>query len=165
MELVGPVEALSDAACEVWDAVAAGGWSPTAVTDTLGAVDVLAAALARLGPDAEQALAPVLAATARLRTIVTTPADSEDRHTPSRATGRSRAPTAQRRRDDPQWWAGRDMRVAEELWCDAQEGAGGRLAELFAALPPKAMTEALDRRQRGERWPQVLDDLTRRTGS
>lgn len=87
MDLMGRVEALSDAACEVWDAVVAGGWSPMAVTDTLGAIDVLVAALARLGPDAEQALAPVLAATSRIRTIATQE-DSKDRHSPSRASGR-----------------------------------------------------------------------------
>ena len=164
MELAGQVEALSDAACGVWDTVEASGWSPSAAADTLGVVDALAAALAQLGPEVRTALTPVLAATAEARAIITGPGKDETRsNLSSRAADGRRGPTEQRRRADPQWWTGRDMRVAEQLWCDQQEGRGGELAELFAALPPRAMIEAVDRRQRGERWRQVLEDLTSRT--
>jgi hypothetical protein len=39
------------------------------------------------------------------------------------------------------------------------------LADLFAALPPRAMIEAVNRRHRGEKWRPVLEGLTRRLGA
>ncbi|MFD4833238.1 hypothetical protein ACFWPV_25775 [Streptomyces uncialis] len=154
MELAGRVEVLSDAAVEVWEAVDTGGWSPSAAADTLGAVDVLVAALARLDPEAAAALAQVPAATAAVRALLTAPGAGSERSGPSGTRGRDRDPG---RHADPEFWIHRDMRVAEQLWCDAQEGRGGELADLFAALPPRAMVEAVDRRYRGEKWRPVLD--------
>ncbi|MYR28089.1 MULTISPECIES: hypothetical protein [unclassified Streptomyces] len=52
--------------------------------------------------------------------------------------------------------------MAEQLWWGEQEGRGGPLAVMFAALPPRAMEEAVTRRLDGEVWPEVLEDLTRR---
>ncbi|MEU9623856.1 hypothetical protein [Streptomyces sp. NPDC048155] len=54
--------------------------------------------------------------------------------------------------------------MAEQLWWGAQEGRGGELADLFAALPPQAMVEAVDRRRGGEQWPAVLEELAHRYG-
>ncbi|MFJ7258217.1 hypothetical protein ACIQWV_38265 [Streptomyces sp. NPDC098085] len=69
-----------------------------------------------------------------------------------------------RRQAVPEFWISRDARVAEQLWWGAQEGRGGELADLFAALPPQAMVEAVDRRRGGEQWPAVLEELAHRYG-
>ncbi|MFF4082784.1 hypothetical protein ACFYZN_25810 [Streptomyces sp. NPDC001777] len=53
------------------------------------------------------------------------------------------------------------MMVAEQLWQGEQEDRGGPLAEMFAALPPRVMEEAVTRRLNGEVWQQVLEDLPR----
>ncbi|MFE4177483.1 hypothetical protein ACFRR7_36515 [Streptomyces sp. NPDC056909] len=157
------METLSDAACEVLVAVTANGWSSTAAADALGTVDVLVAALGWLGPDAEEALAPVLSATAAIRVLLSAPPPPSDVAALSKARRRNR-PTDRRFRE-PSYWINRDARVAEQLWVDSQEGRGGELADLFAALPPRDMIEAVDRRSRGEKWHLVLVDLTRRHGA
>ncbi|MGW1188795.1 hypothetical protein [Streptomyces sp. NPDC002559] len=51
------------------------------------------------------------------------------------------------------------MVVAEQLWWGEQEGRDGLLADMFAALPPRVMEEAVNRRLNGEVWQQVLEDL------
>ncbi|MFD8821120.1 hypothetical protein ACFV1C_01920 [Streptomyces sp. NPDC059605] len=51
------------------------------------------------------------------------------------------------------------MVVAEQLWWGEQEGRDGPLADMFAALPPRVMEEAVTRRLNGEVWQQVLEDL------
>ncbi|MFD8828707.1 hypothetical protein ACFV1C_41040, partial [Streptomyces sp. NPDC059605] len=75
MELPERVGVLSDVACEVWEAVVEDGWSPSAASDTLAAVDALVDALARIGPEFAEVLAPALTATAAARALL---ANSED---------------------------------------------------------------------------------------
>ncbi|MFI6158191.1 hypothetical protein ACIBCA_36505 [Kitasatospora sp. NPDC051170] len=111
-------EALIDAVCELTERVDADGWSPSATADTLGAVDALLQLLGRLGPEADTALQPALAATARVRALLaagTLPA----------------APPARRRWQDgpqpgdrPEDWAERDPDVAERLWFEEQRALG-----------------------------------------
>ncbi len=43
---------------------------------------------------------------------------------------------------------------------NAQEGRGGELADMFAALPPQAM----NRRSLPQHWRPLLEELTRRYG-
>jgi len=162
MELPERVEVLSDAACEVWEAVAEDGWSPSAVSDTLATVDALVDALARLGPEFVGALAPARAVTAAARAFLMGPED--DREATS-LRGAPRATTAGApagRHTVPEFWINRNMVVAEQLWWGEQEGRGGPLADMFAALPPRAMEEAVLWRLNGEAWHEVLEDLTRR---
>ncbi|WP_327180393.1 hypothetical protein OG599_34990 (plasmid) [Streptomyces sp. NBC_01335] len=52
--------------------------------------------------------------------------------------------------------------MAEQLWWGAQAGRGGPLADMFAALAPRAMEEAVLRRGQGEDWHTPLEDLSRR---
>lgn len=59
--------AVADAACELADTATPTAWSTSAVEDALDAIDVLAAALAAIGPEAERILAQVPAASAALR--------------------------------------------------------------------------------------------------
>ncbi|MFJ3198530.1 hypothetical protein ACIPJQ_38560 [Streptomyces griseoviridis] len=59
--------AVADAACELADTVTPAAWSASAVEDALEAIDVLAAALAAIGPEAERILAQVPSASAALR--------------------------------------------------------------------------------------------------
>ncbi|MFF3558222.1 hypothetical protein ACFYXL_32965 [Streptomyces tsukubensis] len=162
MELPERVEGLSDAACEVWEAVTEGGWSPSAASDTLATVDVLVDALARLGPQFAEALTPALAATAAARALLANSEDSRQvpglRGAPQAATG----PAFAGRHTVPEFWISRNMMVAEQLWWGEQEGRGGPVADMFAALPPRAMEEAVLRRRNGEVWNEVLEDLTRR---
>lgn len=166
MELPERVEVLSDAACEVWEAVAKGGWSPSAASDTLAAVDALVDALARLGPRFAEVLAPALAATAAARALLPNSKDGRE-FTGLRSASRATAdPAPAGRHTVPEFWITRNVVVAEQLWWDEQEGRGGPLADMFAALPPRAMEEAVTRRLRGEVWQEVLEDLTRSlTGS
>ncbi|MFI2215203.1 hypothetical protein [Streptomyces sp. NPDC020141] len=159
MELPERVEVLSDTACEVWEAVSTGGWEPSSAADALGAVDVLVAALARLGPEAAAALEQVPAATAAVRALLTAPGAGPERSGPSGTRGRDREPG---RHTVPEFWITRNAMVAEQLWWGEQEGRGGPLADMFAALPPRAMEEAVTRRLDGEVWHQVLEDLTHR---
>ncbi|MEU4733010.1 hypothetical protein [Streptomyces sp. NPDC023588] len=66
-------DAVADAACHLYDAVAPwgpgapGGWSRTAAEDAAEAIETTAHALASAGPGAEVVLAPVHAALADLR--------------------------------------------------------------------------------------------------
>ncbi|MGW1468462.1 hypothetical protein ACWCPT_29470 [Streptomyces sp. NPDC002308] len=64
----------------------------------------------------------------------------------------------------PEYWIGRDSRVAEVLWWDAQPHRRGLLADVFAALPPKAKVEAVNRRARPEDWGPLLEELAQRYG-
>ncbi|MDJ0466807.1 hypothetical protein [Streptomyces sp. H27-C3] len=146
MELQGSVEVLPDA-------VTAAGRADSGDGDTLDVLEVLVAALGRLGPEAEAALAPGAgrdgrrcASTSWRPTIL------------GCGRGAGRPPDGRHR--DPVYWINRDARDAEQLWLDAQEGRDKELADLFAALPLRAMIEALDRRHRGEKWRPVLEDLT-----
>ncbi|MFZ4240841.1 hypothetical protein ACOZGD_37475 [Streptomyces murinus] len=163
MELPERVEALSDAACEVWEAVAESGWSALAASDTLATVDALVDALARIGPEFAEVLAPALAATAAARALLARCEDgSEDgsEATGPRGAARTTAgPAPAGRHTVPEFWITRNMVVAEQLWWGEQEGRGGPLAEMFAALPPRAMEEAVTRRLAGEVWQEVLEDL------
>ncbi|MFI5808363.1 hypothetical protein [Streptomyces sp. NPDC051561] len=71
----------ADAACQLDDVVQVAGWPETAgcaVDDALEGIDVLAVALARLGPEAEQLLAPVWAATISLREHLGLPTAADD---------------------------------------------------------------------------------------
>ncbi|MEU9303733.1 hypothetical protein [Streptomyces sp. NPDC048269] len=75
-------DAVADAACHLYDAVAPwgtgvpGGWSRTAAEDAAEAIETTAHALAYLDPGAEVVLAPVHAALAELRRkLGLTPAD------------------------------------------------------------------------------------------
>ncbi|MFF3019702.1 hypothetical protein [Streptomyces sp. NPDC057939] len=162
MELPERVEVLSDAACEVWEAVAKDGWSPSATSDTLATVDALVDALARLGPEFAEVLAPALAATVAARALLAGCEDGQEvtglRGAPRTVAG----PASAGRHTVPEFWIARNMVVAEQLWWGEQEGRGGPLADMFAALPPRAMEEAVTRRLDGEVWPEVLEDLTRR---
>ncbi|MFD9794722.1 hypothetical protein ACFWXK_27680 [Streptomyces sp. NPDC059070] len=162
MELPERVVVLSDAAVEVWEAVGRDGWSASSASDTLATVDALVDALARLGPQFAGALAPARAATAAARALL---ADSEDgRELPGleSASRTVAGPAPAGRHTVPEFWINRNMVVAEQLWWGEQEGRGGPLAEMFAALPPRAMEEAVTRRLDGEVWQEVLEDLTRR---
>ncbi|WP_327169887.1 hypothetical protein [Streptomyces subrutilus] len=160
MELPERVGLLSDAACEVWEAVAEGGWSSSAASDTLATVDALVDALARLGPEFAGALAPARAATSVARALLMR---SEDAREATGMRGAPRTATAGApagRHTVPEFWISRNMVVAEQLWWGEQEGRGGPLADMFAALLPRAMEEAVTRRLNGEVWHVVLEDLT-----
>ncbi|MFJ2915411.1 hypothetical protein ACIO8F_39860 [Streptomyces sp. NPDC087228] len=164
MKLPERVKVLSDMACEVWEAAIADGWSPSAASDTLATVDALVAALARIGPETEELLAPALAATAKTRTLFVR---SQDARGATGLSGAARpdsapAPEPAGRHTVPEFWITRNVAVAEQLWWGAQEDLGGPLADMFAALPPRAMEEAVLRRLQGEVWHAVLEDLTRR---
>ncbi|WP_162638569.1 hypothetical protein [Streptomyces bacillaris] len=50
--------------------------------------------------------------------------------------------------------------MAETLWLGAQR-EGDEVAEMFAALPPKGMVEAVERRDRPQDWRPLLEELTR----
>ncbi|WP_327180395.1 hypothetical protein OG599_35010 (plasmid) [Streptomyces sp. NBC_01335] len=139
----------------------ADGWSPSAAMEALAAVDALVAALARFGPEAERALAPALAATARARAVVVGPQDGE-RAAALAGAPPPRVPVPAGRHTVPEFWITRNVAVAERLWWGAQEGRGGPLADMFAALPPRAMEEAVLRRRQGEDWRTLLEDLSRR---
>ncbi|MER5852485.1 SMI1/KNR4 family protein [Streptomyces sp. NPDC002012] len=104
--------------------MATGGWSPSAASDTLATVDALIAALAQMGPEAETTLAPALAATAAVRAILTelAPEAAQEQSGPPRA---GQAPAPEQRHAVPEFWIHRDMRVAEQLRWEAQEGRGG----------------------------------------
>ncbi|MGW2841881.1 hypothetical protein ACWCWD_29350 [Streptomyces sp. NPDC001493] len=162
MELSELVEVLSDAACEVWEAVDKEGWSASSASDTLATVDALVDALARLGPQFAGALAPVLAATAAARALLMKSDDGRDASGLPGPPRTAAAPAPAGRHTVPEFWIARDMVVAEQLWWGEQEGRGGPLAVMFAALPPHAMEEAVHRRRQGEVWHEVLEDLTRR---
>ncbi|MFI2740952.1 hypothetical protein [Streptomyces sp. NPDC018711] len=71
-----------DAACRLADIAVPGGWSETAVDDTLVAIDTLAAALAQL----DREVAEVLAATATARRHLGLPVDAEAETAPSTTT-------------------------------------------------------------------------------
>ncbi|MFB7919182.1 hypothetical protein [Streptomyces sp. NPDC056061] len=136
VELPERVEVLSDVACEVWEAVAEDGWSASAASDTLATVDALVDALARIGPQFAGVLAPALAATAAARALLANSEDGREvtglRSAPRAVAGP--APTG--RHTVPEFWINRNMVVAEQLWWGEQEGRGGPLADMFAALPP-----------------------------
>ncbi|MFF7365465.1 hypothetical protein [Streptomyces sp. NPDC008125] len=135
------------------------GWSPSAASDTLGTVDALVDALARLGPEFAEVLAPARAATAAARVLL---ANSEDgRELPPESASRPVAGPAPGRHTVPEFWISRNMVVAEQLWWGEQEGRGGPLADMFAALPPRAIEEAVHRRRQGEVWHEVLESLSR----
>ncbi|MFJ4972691.1 hypothetical protein [Streptomyces sp. NPDC088755] len=153
---------LSDAATEVWDRASTDGWSPSAALDTLGSIEVLLDALNRLGSPVRDALAPALTATTAVRALITASLLRED-HLAS--TAPVRQPRPQGRHREPEYWVHRDMRVAETLWMNAQEGRGGELADMFAALPPKAMIEAMNRRGLPQDWQPLLEELTLRYGA
>ncbi|MFJ1847405.1 hypothetical protein [Streptomyces sp. NPDC088146] len=157
MKLPERVKVLSDMACEVWEAAIADGWSPSAASDTLATVDALVAALTRIGPETEELLAPALAATAKTRTLFVRSQDARGPPACRARPGRTRLRS--RRHTVPEFWI---TRVAEQLWWGAQEDLGGPLADMFAALPPRGMEEAVLRRLQGEVWHAVLEDLTRR---
>ncbi|MFD8822771.1 hypothetical protein ACFV1C_10495 [Streptomyces sp. NPDC059605] len=165
MELPERVGVLPDVACEVWEAVVEGRWSPSEASDTLAAVDVLVDALACLGPEFAGVLAPALTATAAARALLVNAEDGCEvpclRSTSRAAAGQ--APAG--RHTVPEFWNTWNMAVAEQLWWGEQEGRGGPLTDMFAALPPRAMEEAVTRRLNGEDWHQVLEDLTRRHAS
>ncbi|PVC80857.1 hypothetical protein DBP19_35045 [Streptomyces sp. CS090A] len=158
MSLPEQVVLLSDAATEVWDTASAGGWSPSAALDTLGSIEVLLDALNRLGPPVRDALAPALTATTAVRALIAASLLGED-HFAAPAPVRQPGPQEQHRQ--PEYWVHRDMRVAETLWMNAQEGRGGELADMFAALPPQAMIEAMNRRGLPQDWRPLLEELTR----
>ncbi|MFE9387610.1 hypothetical protein ACFYMO_30980 [Streptomyces sp. NPDC007025] len=162
MELPERVEVLSDAAVEVWEAVAKGGWSASAASDTLATVDALVDTLARLGPQFAGALAPARAATAAARALLAGSKDGRELPGLESASRPVAGPVPAGRHTVPEFWNSRNMVVAEQLWWGEQEGRGGPLADMFAALPPRAMEEAVTRRLDGEVWQQVLEDLTRR---
>ncbi|MGW5003115.1 hypothetical protein ACWEP8_36295 [Streptomyces hydrogenans] len=66
-------DAVAEAACELADVTAEGGWSPGAVDDTVEALETLAAAglaTAPLSPPAQRALARLTDASAALRTAI-----------------------------------------------------------------------------------------------
>ncbi|WP_327179881.1 hypothetical protein OG599_34445 [Streptomyces sp. NBC_01335] len=137
----------------------ADGWSPSAAMEALAAVDALVAALARFGPEAARALAPALAATARARELLVGPQDNEGTAARTGAAGQS---SRAGRHPVPEFGITRNAAVAERLWWDAQEGRGGPLTGMFAALPPRAMEEAVLRRSQREVWHTLLEDLSRR---
>ncbi|MBM7054101.1 hypothetical protein [Streptomyces durocortorensis] len=161
MSLPEQVVSLSDASIEVWETASADGWSPSAALDTLGSVEVLLDALNRLGPPVQNALAPALTATTAVRALIAASLLRED-HLASQAPVRQPKPQGQHRQ--PEYWVHRDMRVAETLWMNAQEGRGGELADMFAALPPQAMIEAMNRRGLPQHWRPLLEELTRHYG-
>ncbi|MFI2215191.1 hypothetical protein [Streptomyces sp. NPDC020141] len=66
-----------ESACHLADAVTPTAWSRSAAEDALDAIDVLAAALSRIGPETGEALAAVAAATADARRRLGLPADPE----------------------------------------------------------------------------------------
>lgn len=119
-------------------------------------------ALNRLGTPVRDALAPALTATTAVRALIAASLLRED-HLGSPAPVRQPRPQGQHRQ--PEYWVHRDMRVAETLWMNAQEGRGGELADMFAALPPQAMIEAMNRRGLPQDWRPLLEKLTRRYGA
>lgn len=59
--------AVADAVCELVDTVSPTTWGAGSVEDVVDAIDMLAEALAAIGPEAERALAAIPGATAALR--------------------------------------------------------------------------------------------------
>jgi hypothetical protein len=116
-DLTDRLDALTDAACEMTEPVAAYGWSPTAATDTLGAVEVLLQLLTRLGPAAATALEPARTATTRVRTLI-----ADGTLPPRRRCGPRGAADGTGR--GPATWIERDMQVVETLWWTEQRGLG-----------------------------------------
>ncbi|MGW1189269.1 hypothetical protein [Streptomyces sp. NPDC002559] len=151
MELPERVGVLPDVACEVWEAVVEDEWSPSTPWSTRSPAS---------GRSFAGVLAPALTATAAARARL---ANSEDgREVPGlRSTSRAAAGQAPAGRHTvPEFWNTRNMVVAEQLWWGEQESRCGPLADMFAALPPRAMEEAVTRRLNGE-----VKDLTRRHAS
>ncbi|MFE2728760.1 hypothetical protein [Kitasatospora sp. NPDC059327] len=117
-DLHDQLDTLTDTVCAMTDLVAADGWSPTAATDTLGAVDALLQLLTRLGPEAATTLAPALAATARTRALI------GDATLPAAPAPRRRWQDGPRPGDRPEDWAERDPRTAERLWYEERRALG-----------------------------------------
>ncbi|MGY3341092.1 hypothetical protein ACVW0K_007285 [Streptomyces filamentosus] len=157
MPLSARVEAAAAAADRVASAAARTGWTPPAALRALDAADALLRALDVLGPAARTALLPALAATADLRALIAA-------SLPPPPTSVPRPPAAAPAHRQPAYWVTRDARVAEMLWLGEQKGCGGEAAEQFAALPPKAKVEAMDRRGCPEDWPRLVAELARRYG-
>ncbi|MFD7498034.1 hypothetical protein ACFV8T_37810 [Streptomyces sp. NPDC059832] len=123
-------------------------------------IDTLVSALTRLGPSAQAALVPALTATAALRALITVSPPPQHDAEPQGPRRRQRPSGG--RHSQPEYWMSRDTRVAEALWLNAQPGRRGELADMFAALPPQAMIEAVNRRGTSEDWGPLLEELTRR---
>ncbi|MFI7278583.1 hypothetical protein [Streptomyces sp. NPDC049879] len=155
-DLTERLACLLDDAVAVAEAVTTRGWTPMAAADTLATIDTLTGALGVLGASARDALGPVTVATDRLRALIAA--------TPHQPPTPLLSPRVRRggsdRYRDPQYWLRRDARVAEQLWVGEQRPT--RWGDLFAALPPAAMVEAVTRRHRGEHWHAVLQDLAAR---
>ena len=92
-----PVERYAEvadvAACELADALEASGWTPGATEDAVHAIDTLTAALALLGPEVADLLAPVRPAMAALTAHLAPPGE---RSSPS-ASGSLPVPPPRRR--------------------------------------------------------------------
>lgn len=142
---------LNQAAHRILDTVTVSGWTPDDVQSTLEAVDILITALGRLGPETVTRLAPVWEATEKVRTAPTPP--------PRRGVAYPRRPDDMHR--NPVYWVSRDMRVADQLWADKQDGNVSETGRMYAELSPWAMVKAMDRRRWGENWDQIVRDLYR----
>ncbi|MEV5879405.1 hypothetical protein AB0L75_35310 [Streptomyces sp. NPDC052101] len=89
--------AVADAVCELVDRVTPTTWSTGAVEDSADAIDMLAEALAPIGPETARTLAAVPAATTALRRQLT-PGTTEDEGEPTALTDdllRRQSPTDQ----------------------------------------------------------------------
>lgn len=91
-----------------------GGWTFQAVDEVLDAIDILIAALCRVGPDVPDALSPIQRDLVALQTRIAAVAKESARPRPGRRIPRSA--TAPHPGDSPEDWIGRDDWVAEQLY-------------------------------------------------
>ncbi|MFF9593879.1 hypothetical protein ACF1FX_32625 [Streptomyces sp. NPDC014646] len=106
-----------------------------AASGALATVDALVDALAQLGPEAKDALAPALAATATVRRMLTGPETAQEQSRPDEIAGLAAAP--ERRHTTPDFWLHRDMRVAEQLWWGTWKAGAENLPTSSPPCRPK----------------------------
>ncbi|QHC33860.1 hypothetical protein [Streptomyces sp. HF10] len=155
--------ALLDAAGRLEASVGAAGWSAAAADETLDAVDILLAALCRIGPEVGDALAPVQRFLADLQARLAAQEKARVERAAPRP-GRRVPPGAQvpRPGDAPEDWIDRDAWHAEKVFMmlrrpGAQE-EWMRLAAVFDALPVRQQQAATRRvAATGECWAVVLE--------
>ncbi|MFD8477260.1 hypothetical protein ACFV2E_35265 [Streptomyces globisporus] len=136
-----------------------GGWSFQAVDEVLDAIDILIAALCRVGPDVSDVLSPIQRDLVALQTRIAAVAKEPARPRPGRRIPRSA--TVPHPGDSPEDWIGRDDWVAEQLYLRLRlpgaADAWAWLGRIFNSLPVAAQQKATRRVEAGASWTDVLD--------
>lgn len=155
--------ALLDAAGRLDDSVRVAGWSAAAVDETLDAVDILLAALCRIGPEVGDVLVPVQRHLADLQGLLA--AQKKARTGPPDPRPGRRVPRGAqvpRPGDAPEDWIDRDAWHAEKVFLMLRRPGAPeewmRLAAVFDALPIRDQRAATRRvAATGECWAVVLE--------